>query len=307
MKKFIVIILFLGVAGFFFQDQLKGIAFDLFLKNKVENTLQESFEEVEPVSTPVAGGIITKNEDDPFTVLLLGIDARPGSTKGRSDAMIVATVRPEDHRISLVSIPRDAYVSIPGRKKDKITHAYAFGGAKLSIETVENFLDVPIDYYASINFQGFSDLIDQLGGVSLPITQDIVNKGASHEKFTIKANKSLYTGDEALKYARYREDSDVSRGNRHQIVIKSMLDRMKKIKNISKISSYFAILGKNFKTNVPSEFATDIAKSFIVTSPTLDSYTLSITDSTINGIYYAKISDAEVQKVHDMITQNLKP
>lgn len=291
------------VSGFYFQDFLKGLAFDLFLKDKVAITIKDSFEEVNPDHNEID---TLKSMDDPFNVLLLGIDARPGYTKGRSDAMIIATIRPRDHQVSLISIPRDSYTWIEGHGKDKIAHAYAFGGAKLSLSTVENFLNVPIDYYASINFQGFSDLIDQLGGISLPISQNIVNKGAAHEKFTIEAGKDLYSGKEALLYARYREDSDIHRGNRHQIVIQSMVDRMKKIQNIAKINSYFSILGKNFKTNVPSDFATSLAKEFITTSPAFTTYTLKVTDSKINGIYYAQVSDEEIQNVHNKIMSQLK-
>ena len=307
MKKWLIglfIVILLGAGAYAFQEQLKGIAFDLFLKNKVESTLKNSFEEVDPPdqSEPV------KSENDPFTVLLLGIDARPGFTKGRSDAVIVATVRPKDNTISLVSIPRDSYVAMKGKGHDKLTHAYAYGGAQLSIETVENFLDVPIDYYASINFQGFEELIDQMGGIELPITKDISNVGSDHEKFTIEANKGLYSGIEALQYARYREDSDVKRGGRHQIIIQSMIDRMKSIQNIPKISSYFSTLGKNFKTNMPSNFATSQAKSFIMSTPTVSTYSMKISeDAKIDGIYYAKIATSEVQKVHDLIMQQLKP
>jgi LCP family protein required for cell wall assembly len=308
MKKwlFLILVLIIG-GGYLFQDELKGYAFDIFLKSKVQKTLESSFE---PIDTPDKNGskpspAESRNLNNGFNVLLLGVDARPGSTKGRSDAIMIATVKPKQHEVQLVSIPRDTYVSISGHGKDKINHAYAFGGAALSVPTVEKFLDIDIDYYASINFEGFEDLIDELGGVSLPITKRIVNDGSDHEKFTIEPNKSKYSGLEALRFARYREDSDVERTKRHQVVIQAMMSEMKKVKNITKINNYFTILGKNFKTNVPSDFATDVARTFVSNSISTNSYSLEITSKKMDGIYYDFVDDAEIAKAHDMIISKL--
>src|SRR3954462_10782757 len=82
----------------------------------------------------------------PFSVLLLGVDQRKGD-KGRSDTMIVLTVNPKLNSVKMLSIPRDTRTEIIGKgKEDKINHAYAFGGVEMSMNTVENFLDIPIDY-----------------------------------------------------------------------------------------------------------------------------------------------------------------
>lgn len=82
---------------------------------------------------------------DPISILLLGVDQRPDDP-GRTDTIMVATINPEKENMILFSIPRDTYVDIAGRETyDKINHAYAFGGLEMTIETVENFLDIPID------------------------------------------------------------------------------------------------------------------------------------------------------------------
>ena len=179
---------------------------------------------------------ITKGEN-PFSLLLLGIDQRDKEI-GRSDTMIYTVVRPIDGAILMVSIPRDTYTAIIGKEtksgkqwEDKITHAYAFGGAKMSVETVENLFDSHIDHYATINFQGFRDVIDSMGGISLPVTEDLVNDDADHEKFVVKAGQDLYNGTDALNYVRYREDAggDTSRAGRHQVFLNAIMNKASQV------------------------------------------------------------------------------
>src|SRR5699024_11686849 len=101
------------------------------------------------------------------TILLMCVDAR-GADKGRSDALMVLTLNPKTDSMQIVSIPRDTRVEIAGRgTQDKINHAYAFGGADMAVNTVENFLDVDMDYYVSMNMEGMEELVDQLGGITV--------------------------------------------------------------------------------------------------------------------------------------------
>src|SRR5690606_15649276 len=104
---------------------------------------------------------------DPFSVLMLGVDERAGD-KGRSDTMIVITVNSEKNSMEMLSIPRDTRLEIVGKGiDDKINHAYAFGGVEMAMNTVEKFLDIPIDYYIKVNMEGFKDIVDTVGGVSV--------------------------------------------------------------------------------------------------------------------------------------------
>ncbi len=98
---------------------------------------------------------------DHFSVLFLGVDTDDPNENSRADALILATFNREDSSIKLLSIPRDSLVDIPGRQnRDKINHAHAFGGVDLTIDTVENMLDIPVDFYTKMNFHGFVDIID---------------------------------------------------------------------------------------------------------------------------------------------------
>ena len=110
---------------------------------------------------------ITLTKQDPFSVLVLGVDEREGDS-GRSDTMIVLTVNPNQNSIKMLSIPRDTRTEIVGHgTTDKINHAYAFGREEMSIATVEHLLDIPIDYYVKVNMEGFQDIVDAVGGIQV--------------------------------------------------------------------------------------------------------------------------------------------
>lgn len=107
------------------------------------------------------------NATETLNVLLLGIDAEEDQ-RGRSDAIMVMQLDPNTDEMTIVSIPRDARTEIVGKGiDDKINHAHAFGGPDMAVATVENFLDIDIDYYVSINMDGLVELVDELGTISI--------------------------------------------------------------------------------------------------------------------------------------------
>jgi LCP family protein required for cell wall assembly len=106
-----------------------------------------------------------------INVLVIGSDNRPGETKARSDVLMVASFDQKTGRVAVVSIPRDTRVQIPGYGYNKVNAAYAFGGAKLSRQVVESLLGVEIPYYVATDFNGFKDIIDTLGGVTIDVEQ----------------------------------------------------------------------------------------------------------------------------------------
>ncbi|MCM3041337.1 LCP family protein [Paenibacillus motobuensis] len=295
----VAVLLLLGTGGYIFRKELSVVAFDMFLSGQVEKKLEKSYapvEEQEPQQVPV------EEKFKPFSMLLLGVDQRDNEP-ARSDTMIYAVVRPEESRVLLVSIPRDTYTEIVGRgKEDKINHAYAFGGAKMAKDTVTGLLDHPVDYYAAINFHGLRDIVDALGGVELPITKDIVNKQKDHEKFTIKANKPLYNGQEALNYVRYREDSDFNRTGRHQIFLNAIVNRMMKLDQVSKIPDLMDMMGENFKTDMMPSYIIDLSKQVLLgESPTIKGFTIMGEGFRKNGVYYDSVDKEDLEFAKQMI------
>lgn len=303
----LVVLLVAGVGGYLFRKPLAVMAFDLFLSGKVEQTLERSYsplegEEMRPLES-------VEEKMKPFSTLLLGVDQRMNEP-ARSDTMIYAVVRPEDAKVLLISIPRDTYTEIVGKdREDKINHAYAFGGEKMAKDTVEKFIGYPVDYYAAVNFQGVRDIVDALGGVELPITKDIINKQANHEKFTIKANKPLYNGTEALNFVRYREDSDFNRTVRHQVFLNAMVNRMLKLNQVTKIPELIDLMGDNFKTDLLPSQIIDLSKKFLLgdASPQISGFTVMGKGMRIHGVYYSKANEEDIDFAKEMIDNWLNP
>ena len=143
---------------------------------------------------------IAFEKKEPFSVLVLGVDEREGD-KGRSDTMIVLTVNPESKSTKMVSIPRDTYTEIVGKGiQDKINHAYAFGGIEMSMASIENLLDIPIDYVVQVNMESFKDIVDAVGGIKVNNTLDfkVGNYSFPKGEVTIERRRSVIFCTDAL-------------------------------------------------------------------------------------------------------------
>lgn len=248
---------------YFNRGALAMMGFDWFLQGEVEKRLENTYKPIEGREPKPVN--VDKTKVQPFSLLLLGVDQRENEI-GRSDTLIYMVVRPSDGNMLLVSIPRDLYVDIVGReRKDKINHSFAFGGAGMTMDTVEKLLDSPVQHYATINFQGFRAAVDAIGGIALPIEEDIVNKDPNHEKFTIKGGQDLYNGTDALNFVRYREDAggDMSRTERHQQFLHAMIEKATGLKQWNKIPELVDIMGENFSTDIQPGKLVDLAQSLL--------------------------------------------
>jgi LCP family protein required for cell wall assembly len=176
------------------------------------------------------------------TILLLGLDYRDwesGNDYSRSDTMILLTLDPLSRKAGILSVPRDLWVAIPGFEHAKINTAYYLGdayklpggGPGLAVKTVEEFLGVPINFYAQIDFGAFVKFIDEIGGVKInvpePITIDLLGSGSATKK-TLQGGVQVLPGEWALAYARarYTEGGDFDRAARQQQVILAIRDRI---------------------------------------------------------------------------------
>lgn len=282
--------------------------FDWFVADTLESQLEQTYQPVRQT-----GGEQEQEEPsvvmtEPFSILLVGSDQRENE-KARSDTLIYAVVRPMEPEVLLISIPRDTYTEIIGRDRmDKINHAYAFGGIKMTMDTVEHFLDEDLDYYASVNFQGLVNAVDALGGVKLPIEKDIVNRDPNHEKFTIKAGKPIYSGQDALYYVRYREDSDFNRTKRQQIFLQAITDQAVQLNQIDQIPELLNIMGSNFKTDMRPQMLTGLASQIMRSGdPQITSFTISGEGEYIDGVYYDVPDEDELEKAKHLIDQWMSP
>ena len=184
------------------------------------------------------------SNDQRITFLLLGVDQRPDDPSPlRTDTMIVVTIQPETNQVGMISLPRDLFVPIPGFDySGKITTAYTVGelnhypggGAALAKKTVSEFLGYPIDYYVRINFDGFVQAIDAIGGVDVMVANAIHDEeyptiDYGYQTFHLEAGPQHLDGETALKYARSRHgagNDDFQRTKRQQQLLLAVKDKL---------------------------------------------------------------------------------
>lgn len=160
------------------------------------------------------------------TFLLIGSDRRWGEQGGRSDTIILARLDPQGQTLSLLSVPRDLRVPIPGHGEDKVNAAFAYGGERLLVETLREFLDVRIDHFFEVNFASFGEIVGVLDGVYLPIDGRYlhVNDGSYDDNWSeidLEPGYQRLTREQVLSFVRFRHyDSDFHRAARQQLFLR---------------------------------------------------------------------------------------
>lgn len=228
----IVIVFVLGVSG---------ISFSMY--NSFKSNIEKTHVNINRDLSKQRIEKVNFERKDPFSILILGIDGRSGEI-GRSDTIVVITVNPNSKDTKMLSIPRDTYTEIVGRhSRDKLNHAYAFGGMRMSMDSVEHLLNIPIDYVGEINMDGFSDMIDAVGGITVNSTRAFDQNGYHFQKGTNKLN-----GKSALAYVRNRHDDpegDFGRQERQRQLISGIIQRASSMDGLLNYHDIFKSLGNN--------------------------------------------------------------
>lgn len=218
----------------------------------------------------------SKSVTEPFTILLMGVDSEKEGIANSSfngDSLMVITFNPKTLTSTILSIPRDSYVPITcfaNKKKNKITHA-AWQGESCMQSTIENLLDVDIDYYVKINFKGVVKLVDTMGGVEIDVPYNLCEQNSSRQwgKNTVYIEKGKQTlnGEQALAYSRNRHPNptmcsakwtnyysdDFVRGQHQQEVVMALLDKLKTVDNLDTMYSLLDTISNNMNTNMSTE------------------------------------------------------
>ena len=194
----------------------------------------------EPTPTPIPS-VEGHGEDERITVLVMGIDRRPGEPfVSRTDTMMLLSINQENETASVLSIPRDLYVVIPGRGRDRINTAMVYGasgnnpagGAALAMQTVEYNLGVPVDHYLLVDFNAFIRAINTIGGITVEVPYEIYDPtypdmNYGYDPLHIPAGMHHFDGEMALKYARTRhQDNDFYRAERQQQVLMAVRSKV---------------------------------------------------------------------------------
>ncbi len=219
---------------------------------------------------------------EPLNILLLGIDRRDGDESARNDVNIVVHVNPEKGFTSLLSIPRDTRVNIPGYGAWKINAAYSLGeyyaeaggGPVLAKRTVEDFLDMRIHYYAEVDFYGFERIVDLLGGITVDVPYPILDNEFPTEEYGytriyIPAGLQHMDGRTALRYARSRHaDDDIGRNYRQQQVLLALREKAlssdllaELLLGSQRMDEILREFGNSFRTDIPRDTLVRLART----------------------------------------------
>ncbi|MCM1370808.1 MAG: LCP family protein [Clostridium sp.] len=203
----------------------------------------------------------TSNEilDKPFTVLLMGVDSKVSDIRNASlngDALMLITFNPDTLNATILSIPRDTYTSIScfaGNRKNKITHSAWYGESCVE-KTIENLVGIDIDYYVKIDFKGLVELVDSVGGIDVDVPIKFCEQDSDRNfDNLICLDKGVQTlnGEQALALSRHRKTiNDFIRGQNQQLVIKGLMDKLIKIRNVDTIGNILDALKNNIETNI---------------------------------------------------------
>ncbi|WP_392508051.1 LCP family protein [Naumannella halotolerans] len=212
----LALVLIVGGVAAFYVATLRG-AVDNFATEPVAN-----YPDRPAAAEPAADGSVARN------YVLIGTDAGSVSVDdpGRSDALLLAHVPADKSQVYLISIPRDLYAEIPGYEKQKITHAYAYGGMNLTVQSVETLFDVRVDHAASVDFQSFADLTTALGGVTVENTTAFQRKAIDGTQCDYPEGEITIEGPCALQFARERKklpNGDLSREENHRLILQAIM------------------------------------------------------------------------------------
>ena len=249
---------------------------------------------------------VNLNNKEPFSVLLLGIDTGDDGRveQGRSDTTIVATVNPRDKQTTLVSLARDTYVDIPGQgKQDKLNHAYAFGGASLAMDTVENYLNIPINHYVSINMAGLKELVNAVGGIEVNN-----NLTFSQDGYDFTIGKISLDGEQALSYSRMRYEDpngDYGRQERQRKVIEGIVQKVLSLNSVGNYQQILTAVSDNMKTDLNFDDMKKIALDYRSAFGKVKQDQLQGTGFMQDGVSYQRVDEQELTRVQQELKNQL--
>jgi len=259
-----------------------------------------------------------KPQMSPFTVMILGVDFREGERKARSDTMMLAAVNPSLQKVTLLSIPRDTLVRIPGYGQDKFNHSMFYGGPTLVKQTIEEFFDMKVDRYVTLDFEGFIKLVDELGGVEVDVKRRMkYNDPMDGTAIDLRPGVQHLDGKQALDYARFRKSdigsdaSDFDRMARQQEVVKQLSEKASRVSTVFRVFSLMNILGEHIKTDFSEEEVRKLAilfKNF--SSSKIQIIELKGTSQRLPkhgyNLWFHVVSDEEKKRIYNLIQETLQ-
>ena len=260
-------------------------------------------------------------QQNPISILLLGTDTGSlGRTEqGRTDSMILATINPNTQKTTLVSIPRDTYAEIVGYSDnypyyDKINSAYAYGGTEMAINTVQNLLGIPVDYYVTVNMAGVQTIVDKIGGIDVVSPMSFAysdwNQDGSSTSYSFAEGPIHLDGANALAFSRMRHEDpqgDTGRQERQRLVIEAILKKLISAKTVFNYQNLLDALSTNVETNFQmADYKKLQSNNYVAALKNVQQEQLGGTNDTMDGIWYNFVDDSEIARVQTILESELE-
>ncbi|HLR19199.1 MAG TPA: LCP family protein [Staphylococcus sp.] len=254
---------------------------------------------------------VNLDDGDPFTIALFGVDSdakRDANGGGqRSDTVMVLSINPQKKTTEIVSIPRDTQAEIVGKgTKEKINHAYAYGGPDMAVKSVEKLLNVPIDHYATIDMDGMKDMIDTVGGIDVTS-----NASFSYDGYQFSEGvQSHMDGEEAMAFIRSRKEEgaggDFGRQERQQLVIQGLANKLTSVSSVTHFNSLMNHVEDNVKTDLTVGELNKIRSNYNDANKQVNRHQLEGQGGIQeDGLYYFIPSESSLSEIESNIKDNL--
>ena len=293
-------LVFITVVGIYVIDVYRNI----------DNTTDEIYEPVDEEVEQVRSSSADLSSKEPISILLLGVDTGDlGRTeRGRSDTMMVVTVNPNTKKSTLLSIPRDTYTEIVGYgTNDKLNHAYAFGGNSMAINSVQNLLDIPIDYYVTVNMAGIQEIVNAVGGVDVVSPLTFTSTGYTF----YEGDVTHLDGAAALAFARMRYEDpqgDTGRQARQRLIIEGVVDKVTSASTLVNYQNILGSLSNNVQTNFQmKDYLALQGNDYLAAARNITSEQMGGSGGIgDDGIYYNWLSEDELYRVQSLLQSELE-
>jgi LCP family protein required for cell wall assembly len=237
---------------------------------------------------------------DAQDILVLGSDFRAsmGEEYGRSDTLMVVHVAPDEDFVSILSVPRDLRVQVPGHGYQKINAAFALGGSALAIQTVQNLFHINLDHYVNLNFEAFRQITTSLGGVYVDVDTRYYNSSGAYEKVDIEPGYQRLEGENALDFVRFRHDGygDFHRIERQQLFLHAARSQISKWDAAKRIPDIIQGIASNVSTDITTGQVLKLGLWGVgLNGARIKQVKLASTPDMIDGVSYVVASEQAIR------------
>lgn len=255
---------------------------------------------------------VSIKDNDAISVALFGVDSDTSrlatGDAGRTDTIILLSMNPNKKTSVMVSIPRDTYAEIVGQgTHEKINHAYAYGGAKMGVDSIEKLMNVPVDYFATVNMDGLKQMIDNVDGVNVVSNSTFTVR--NHQFF--KGQEVHLDGDKALAFIRSRKEEgaggDFGRQERQQLVIQALSEKLLSVESVTKLNGILKTIEGNVVTDVSFDDITAMRNGYAPSLNNIKKYQLEGTGQILDdNLWYFLPNEDRKKEIHDIYMNNLQ-